>query len=250
MPFRVANVRKISPEYYVNLANHAPNEHLGKFYYDKDLIIADTNFIPITGLFKHSPEIQKNDFYARDYFRENYRKTSYFPRYKNQLYEIEQVADTIIFNQLAEFDIGEYQIKEEDFMQSTDRFLDGLNGTNKLFSFGSHIVTNNWISVEYEKHGKSALQVFHKRQDNITYAGSKIDFDVPNLPAFSFPISANGEECVTLVDRNLVSFFKNITQEQKNYYINKNAWSRDFEELIDKIDDVEEPLLLFYTLKK
>ncbi|WGH74122.1 6-bladed beta-propeller [Tenacibaculum tangerinum] len=249
LPFRIGNIRKLRTGGFVNFPQHAPNFHFGDFFSDKDIIVTDSLLVPKYGGFTFNQNAVINDFYSRDYFGFNNDTLSYFPRFKNQIYELNRKEKGYEFISLVKFDLGNYEIPNEDFVMEASKFISNRRKDNKLFSNGNHFVSNNWIGTSFRNFGGIDFSVFYDRRSERVFAGTGFEFDFKGLPFFGFPTAINKNECVTVIDNSLIHQYKNISDKNKQYYIDNQVWSHEMDSLMLNIEDTESPVLLFYNLK-
>lgn len=244
LPLR-AHSFKIFPENQLLFSSIGDaNDHLG-ITGTSDLFLLDSNY-SILNTYEY-PQIDQNlsHFVPRDVIRENSGMVTYFPRFSNELLQIDWNTNSL--KSLIQIDLSSEGLSQEDLKNIGPEFTTERKEDKKFFGFGLHFVTPNWIGMKFDRFGGPELQVYYNRKNEKISFGTSVDFDFEDLIFYSFPMVCRGNICVTnlklgyLKDKQLDEYFKKI---------GKNG--RDFSKIkkyLETIEDFEQPVLLVFTMK-
>ena len=220
------------------------NDHLGKNG-ASDLFLLDSSFV-IKNTFKYPKVDQRRSYFIpRDVIRGNQGIVSYFPRFGNELLQIDEKNKSL--KSLIRVDLGDQGLSEQDILAIDSLFTTTRKEDKKFYGFGSHFVTTNWIGMKFNRSG-GELHVYYNKESGEVLSGSRLDFDFEDLISFSFPASCRGNTCITELnlghfrDYDLNEFFQKLAKEK----------GRDYSEIksfLESVEDFEQPVMLVFTLK-
>jgi len=220
------------------------NEHLGKSG-ESDLFLLDSNFI-IRSTFKY-PKIDQmlSDYIPRDVIRENGGVVTYFPRFSNELLEVDVKKNVI--SPILRVDLGPEGLSQEDLNSIGPEFSSERREDKKFYGFGLHFVTPNWMGMKFKRSGAPELHLFYNKLDQKVYSGTGVEFDFKDLIFYSFPMACRGNVCISnirigdLRDTDLNDFFKKIEKEGRDF--------TKVKKFLESVEDFEQPVLLVFKLK-
>lgn len=244
LPLRAHSLKAISENQFLFTSIIEGNEHLGRAA-TSDLFLLDSNFI-IQRTFKY-PKIDNklSDFVPRDVIRENGKVLTFFPRFSNELLQIDVENNKIfpIFQvDLESKGLLEKDLKDIDFDFISDRKEDG-----KFYGFGLHFVTPTWVGMEFNRFGGPGLHVYFNKLTGKVISGTRLEFDFEDLIFYSFPLACNNQQCISFINLGRINLEKIEEYFQKN-----KGTGKDFSKIktfMESVEDFEQPVLLVFTLK-
>lgn len=220
------------------------NDHLGKTG-ESDLFLLDSNYI-IQNTYKYPKIDQKlSQYIPRDVIRENGGSVTYFPRFSNELLQLEWETKTL--KPLIQVDLGSIGLSDEDLKNIGPEFTSERKEDKKFYGFGFHFVTPNWIGMKFDA-SRSELYVFYNLNSGEVLSGKTVVFDFEDLISFSFPAVCRGNTCITELslahfrDYDLNEFFQKLAKEKGRDYSKIKSF-------LESVEDFEQPVLLIFTLK-
>lgn len=243
LPIRAHSFRYLSDNQLLFLSIIDVNDHVGKTG-ASDLFLLDSNYT-IQKTYKY-PKIDNklSNFVPRDVFRENEGVLTLFPRFSNELLQVD-VSKTSIYP-IFRLDLESKGLSEKDLRDIGYDFISDRKEDKKFFGFGLHFTTPTWMGMEFFRFGGPDLQVYYNKTTGEIISGTEVEFDFEDLIFFSFPLVCNGQQCI--------SFIKLGGTQVKDYeeFFKKSEGERDFTQVkkfLESVDDFEQPVLLVFTLK-
>ena len=244
IPLRAHSFKFIADNKILFSSINESNDHLGGFG-SSDLFLLDSNFV-IHNSFKYPKIDQKlSDFVPRDVIRENDGYVSYFPRFSNELLQIN--AKSQIIKPIIKVSLGLQGLSQEDFDRIGPEFIQERKEDKKFYGFGLHFITSNWIGMKFNRFGGRELHVYYNKRNGEVISGTGLEFDFKDLILFSFPLVCKDETCIASVkigDTQLSDY--------ENFFKKMEKTGRDFSgirEFLNSVHDFEQPILLVFTLR-
>jgi hypothetical protein len=243
LPLRAHSFKTFSGDYLLFSSIGDGNDHLGNSG-TSDLFLLDSNF-NVLNYFKY-PKIDQrlSNFIPRDIIRENEGFVTYFPRFSNELIQVDVSNKTL--SSILQVDLGAQGLSDEDLNFIGPDFTDERKEDKKFYGFGLHFVTPTWIGMRFNRSG-GELQVYYNKGTKEVFSGAKVEFDFEDLIFFSYPMACKGNTCITdlsigdLRGVDLDIYFEKIGKD-----------GRDFNKIktfLESVEDFEQPVLLVFTLK-
>lgn len=244
IPLRASTFRKIGEKKWLFSIISDPNNHLYGFE-KSDLILWDQSTNEMYGFESPFFDHNSSDFTPRDILRNNNGMISAMLRYHPEIYQWNpknQSLETEIT-----FDLGPLGLTKQDFQKIGPDFIKDRENDKKYYTFGRHMITENWIGVEMDRRKAKPLFIFHNRISNQTFSGSNINFDIPGLISFSLPQACKDNTCIShtkfpLIKKGELDAYLEILKEKKLY-------TTELDQLLRSIDDYETPILTLFTFK-
>jgi hypothetical protein len=209
-----------------------------------DLFLLDSNY-RIQKTYKY-PKIDNklSNYVPRDVFRKNEGVLTLFPRFSNELLQVD-VSKTSIYP-IIRVDLDSKGLSEKDLRDIGYDFISDRKEDKKFFGFGLHFTTPTWMGMEFFRFGGPDLQVYYHKTTGEIISGTEVEFDFKDLIFFSFPLVCDGKQCV--------SYIKLGGTDYKDYedFFEKSEGQRDFTEVkkfLESVEDFEQPVLLIFNLK-
>lgn len=244
LPLRAHSFKAISKNQLLFLSIIDDNEHLGKSG-ASDLFLLDSNFI-IQNTYKY-PKIDNklSDFVPRDVIRANGAFLTFFPRFSNELLQID-VGNNKIFP-ILQVDLKSKGLLEKDLNDIGFDFISDRKEDGKFYGFGLHFVTPTWVGMEFDRFGGPDLHVYFNKLTGKVISGTRLEFDFEDLIFYSFPLACEEEQCVSFIS------LRDINRKKYEEFFQKMEESgRDFakfKKFLDSLEDFEQPILLVFNLK-
>lgn len=244
IPLRAHSFKYLSGNHLLFSSIGDANDHLGKTG-ASDLFLIDSS-INILNYYKYPKIDQKlSNYIPRDIIRENVGIITYYPRFGNELLQIDSKKQTL--KPIFRVNLGPQGLTQEDLNKIGPEFTNERKEDKKFYGFGLHFVTPSWIGMKFNRSGSSDLQLFYNRINEEVISGTGIEFDFEDLIFYSFPMACKGNVCITSISLgqyegiDLDDFFSKIEKD-----------GRDFSEIktfMESVEDFEQPVLLVFTLK-
>jgi len=244
LPIR-AHSFKIFPENQLLFSSIGDvNDHLGDTG-KSDLFLLDSNLM-IKNTFRY-PKINQSlsDYIPRDIIRENNGMVTYFPRFSNELFQVDLKNNRL--NSLIEINLGATGLSKQDLNSIGSDFVIDRKKDNKLFGFGLHFVTQNWIGMNFNRFGGPEFHLYYNRKNGEVISGTELEFDFEDLIFYSFPLVCENETCVSFIRLG-----KKQYSDYDNFIKKFEGPNRNFDKIknfLKTIEDFEQPILLVFSLK-
>ncbi len=244
LPLRAHSFKEITENQWLFLSIIDGNEHLGKSG-ASDLFLLDSNFI-IQNTFKY-PKIDNklSDFVPRDAIRENGGVSTFFPRFSNELLQIDARNNKIF--PILRVNLKSNGLSEKDLKEIGLDFISDRKEDGKFYGFGLHFVTPTWMGMEFDRFGGPNLQVYYNKTTGEVISGTGLEFNFEDLIFYSFPMACNAQKCVSFISLG------NINRKNYEEFFQKMEGSgREFtktKKFLESLEDFEQPVLLVFTLK-
>jgi hypothetical protein len=244
IPLRVHSFKYLSGNHLLFSSIGDANDHLGKTG-ASDLYLIDSSF-NILSFYKYPKIDQKlSNYIPRDIIRENEEIITYYPRFGNELLQIDSKKQTI--KPIFRVNLGPQGLTQEDLNKIGPEFTTERKEDKKFYGFGLHFVTPTWIGMKFNRSGNSDLQLFYNKINEEVISGTGIEFDFEDLILYSFPMACKGNVCITSIS---LGQYRGIDLDDFFSKIEKDG--RDFSEIktfMESVEDFEQPVLLVFTLK-
>jgi len=242
LPIRAHSFRYLSENQLLFLSIIDGNEHLGKSG-ASDLFLLDSNFI-IQNTYKY-PKIDNklSNFVPRDVIRGNEGVLTFFPRFSNELLQVDVENNKI--SPIFRVDLESKGLSKNDLENIGQDFISDRKEDKKFFGFGLHFTTPTWMGMEFFRFGGPDLQVYYNKLTGEVISGIELEFDFEDLIFYSFPLACDGQRCVSFI---------RLGGQYKDYeeFFKKSEGRRDFtkvKKFLESVEDFEQPVLLIFTLK-
>jgi hypothetical protein len=245
LPLRAHSFKFISENQLLFLSIIDGNEHLGKSG-TSDLFLLDSNFT-IQNTYKY-PKIDNklSNFVPRDVIRENAGVLTFFPRFSNELLQVDAENNTI--SPIFQVNLESLGLSEKDLEDIGPEFISERKEDQKFYGFGLHFVSPTWMGMEFDRFGGPDLQVFYNKLTGEVVSGTGLEFDFEDLIFYSFPLACDGQRCV--------SFIRLGGKQYKDYeelFKKMEGSGRKFtkvKKFLESVEDFEQPVLLIFDLKE
>lgn len=244
IPLRASTFRKIGEKKWLFSIISDPNNHLYGFE-KSDLILWDQSTNEMYGFESPFFDHNSSDFTPRDILRNNNGMISAMLRYHPEIYQWNQENQSL--ETMITFDLGPLSLTKQDFQKIGPDFIKDRENDKKYYTFGRHMITENWIGVEMDRRKAKPLFIFHNRISGQTFSGSNINFDIPGLISFSLPQACKDNTCIShtkfpLIKKGELDAYLEILKEKKLY-------TTELDLLLRSIDDYETPILTLFKFK-
>ncbi|MFN3998251.1 hypothetical protein [Algoriphagus sp.] len=220
------------------------NEHLGKSG-ASDLFLLDSNFI-IQNTYKY-PKIDNklSDFVPRDVIRENGGVLTFFPRFSNELLQID-IGSNKIFP-ILQVDLESKGLLEKDLKDIGLDFISDRKEDGKFYGFGLHFVTPTWMGMEFDRFGGPDLRVYYNKLTGEVISGTGVEFDFEDLMFYGFPLACDDQQCVSFISLGSIN-----RKNYEEFFQKMEGSGREFtkvKKFLESVEDFEQPVLLVFILK-
>ncbi|SFG78533.1 hypothetical protein SAMN04487988_10839 [Algoriphagus hitonicola] len=243
IPVRAQNFRKLKTDDYLFFTANLPNGHIEGLT-DCVYFILNSEF-QVKSCFSIEKKLESHgNYFSRDYFSSDGHDIYLFPRFSNELFRIDGKDE--VLNQLVSVKL-EAGIEKQDLVGEGLSFVDDRKKDRKFFSHGGSFVTNRIYGLEFRRFGGRSFYYFESLVSNERFYGSNINFDLPGMPFFSFPISSFKNVAISVIKfqqlRNLgVEKFKASLEKQGNLTL-------DLSDFLDNVIDFDQPAILIMEFK-
>lgn len=243
LPLRAHSFKTFSGDQLLFSSIGDGNDHLGNSG-NSDLFLLDSNF-NVLNYFKY-PKIDQrlSNFIPRDIIRENEGIITYYPRFGNELLQIDSKKQTL--EPIFRVNLGSQGLSQEDLNKIGPEFTTERKEDKKFYGFGLHFVTPTWIGMRFNRSG-GELQVYYNKLTKEVFSGARIEFDFEDLIFYSYPMACRGNTCITDLS---VGDFREVDLD--NYFEKIGKVGRDFSKIktfLESVEDFEQPVLLVFNLK-
>lgn len=244
LPLRAHSFKAIKENHWLFLSIIDGNEHLGKSG-ASDLFLLDSNFI-IQNTFKYSKIDNKlSDFVPRDVIRENGGVLTFFPRFSNELLQIDVEKNKI--SPILQVNLGSKGLLEKELKEIGLDFISDRKEDGKFYGFGNHFVTPTWMGMEFDRFGGPDLHVYYNKLTGEIISGTGLEFDFEDLIFYSFPLACDDQRCVSFISLGNIN-----SKNYEEFFQKMKGSGRDFtktKKFLESLEDFEQPVLLIFTLK-
>lgn len=244
LPLRAHSFKAITENQWLFLSIIDGNEHLGKSG-ASDIFLLDSNF-SIQNTFKY-PKIDNklSDFVPRDVIRENGGVLTFFPRFSNELLQIDARNNKI--SPILQVGLESKGLLEEDLKEIGLDFISDRKEDGKFYGFGLHFVTPTWMGMEFDRFGGPNLQIYYNKLTGKVISGTRLEFDFEDLIFYSFPLACNNQQCVSFISLGNIN-----RKNYEEFFLKMEGSGREFtktKKFLESLEDFEQPVLLIFTLK-
>ncbi len=244
IPLRASAFRKVGDKKWLFFMFISPNNHLAGLE-KSDIILWDQSINEMYGFKSPFFDRHSSDFTPRDVSRNNSGMISMMLRFHPEIYKWNSENQSL--ETLITFDLGSLGLTKQDFLKIGPDFIKDRENDKKYYTFGRHMLTENWIGVEMDRRKAKPLFIFHNRFSGQTFSGSNINFDIPGLITYSLPWACKDNTCISHTK------LPRIKKSEMDTYLtmlkNKNLYTKELDQLLRSIDDFETPILTLFTLK-
>lgn len=243
IPIRAQNFRKVSSDEYIFYSANLPNSHF-EVGNECKYFILDATF-KVLSCFSIDQKLETyGHYFSRDYFSSDGVSTYLFPRFGNDFFKLNVKEEELI--KKASIDL-EGSIEIQDLVSDGLSFVENRKADMKFFSHGGSFVTNQVFGLEFRRFGGNNFYYFERVEPKDQFYGTKLDFDIPGMPLFSFPISSFGDESISVIQ---LQQLRSIGIENFKTKLKKlNMLTDQFAEFLDSIEDFDQPAIMIMEFK-
>jgi hypothetical protein len=244
LPLRAHSFKAISENQLLFLSIIDGNEHLGKTS-KSDLFLLDSNFKILKTFLYPSIDQSFSSYIPRDVLRENGDFLTYFPRFSNELLEVD--VDKNSLSMIFQVNLGPRGLSQEDLNSIGPEFTTKRKEDKKFYGFGFHFISPTWMGMRFNRSGGPELQLFYNKVTQEVFSGTRFEFDFEDLIFYSFPMAFRGNMCISSVR---ISQLRDI--DLNDFFSKREKDGREFTSIksfLDKVEDFEQPVLLIFDLK-
>jgi hypothetical protein len=244
LPIRAHSFRIFSGNQLLFSSFNNGNDHLGKTA-ESDLFLLDSNFI-IQNTYKY-PKINQmlSDFVPRDVIRENGGVVTYFPRFANELLQIDIEKNTI--SPILQVDLESRGLSNKDLKDVGPDFISERKEDQKFYGFGQHFDTPNWTAMKFNRFGGTELHVYYNKITGEVISGTGFEYDFEDLIFYSFPLICADQLCVSFIKLGNTQY-----KDYEEFFKKMEGSGREFtkvKKFLESVEDFEQPVLLIFKLK-
>jgi hypothetical protein len=244
LPIRAHSFRIFSGNQLLFSSYNNGNDHLGKTA-ESDLFLLDSNFI-IQNTYKY-PKINQmlSDFVPRDVIRENGGVVTYFPRFANELLQIDIEKNTI--SPILQVDLESRGLSNKDLKDVGPDFISERKEDQKFYGFGQHFDTPNWTAMKFNRFGGTELHVYYNKITGEVISGTGFEYDFEDLIFYSFPLICADQLCVSFIKLGNTQY-----KDYEEFFKKMEGSGREFtkvKKFLESVEDFEQPVLLIFKLK-
>jgi hypothetical protein len=244
LPIRAHSFRIFSGNQLLFSSFNNGNDHLGKTS-ESDLFLLDSNFI-IQNTYKY-PKINQmlSDFVPRDVIRENGGVVTYFPRFANELLQIDIEKNTI--SPILQVDLESRGLSNKDLKDVGPDFISERKEDQKFYGFGQHFDTPNWTAMKFNRFGGTELHVYYNKITGEVISGTGFEYDFEDLIFYSFPLICADQLCVSFIKLGNTQY-----KDYEEFFKKMEGSGREFtkvKKFLESVEDFEQPVLLIFKLK-
>ena len=188
-----------------------------------------------------------NDYRGYDYLNRHKENISFLPPYGYTIYNYDAQGHKLT-SPLSITSSGKLWDKQEARSLSFDEFAKKSLENLKYFSLGNHFISTNWVGLEIQNRKRKTIYVFSTLDGQKYHVIDAIAYDIPGLVLFGFPVSSIDDWVVTYLNPQQINAL--IQPEGLDKIKEANMYSSKLEMFYSGIIDPEDPVLLFYKLKK
>ena len=244
LPIRAHSFKVISENQFLFSSINDGNEHLGKTS-KSDLFLLDSNFKILKTFLYPSIDQSFSSYIPRDVLRENGDFLTYFPRFSNELLEVD--VDKNSLSTIFQVNLGPRGLSQEDLNSIGPEFTTKRKEDKKFYGFGFHFISPTWMGMRFNRSGGPELQLFYNKVTQEVFSGTRVEFDFEDLIFYSFPMACRGNMCISSVR---ISQLRDI--DLNDFFSKREKDGREFTSIksfLDKVEDFEQPVLLIFDLK-
>jgi hypothetical protein len=244
LPIRAHSFKIFSGNQLLFSSFNNGNDHLGKTA-ESDLFLLDSNFI-IQNTYKY-PKINQmlSDFVPRDVIRENGGVVTYFPRFANELLQIDIEKNTI--SPILQVDLESRGLSNKDLKDVGPDFISERKEDQKFYGFGQHFDTPNWTAMKFNRFGGTELHVYYNKITGEVISGTGFEYDFEDLIFYSFPLICADQLCVSFIKLGNTQY-----KDYEEFFKKMEGSGREFtkvKKFLESVEDFEQPVLLIFKLK-
>ena len=245
LPIRAHSFKIFSGNQLLFSSFNNGNGHLGKTA-ESDIFLLDSNFI-IQNTYKY-PKINQmlSNYVPRDVIRANGGVVTYFPRFSNELLQIDVANNTI--SPIFQVNLESKGLLEKDLEDIGPDFVSDRKEDQKFYGFGLHFVSPTWMGMKFNRFGGPELHVYYNKTTREVISGTGLEFDFEDLIFYSFPLACDGQRCVSFIRLGGTQF-----KDYEELFKKMEASGREFtkvKKFLESVEDFEQPVLLIFDLKE
>jgi len=169
----------------------------------------------------------------------------YSPTFSDTVYEVSSL------NQITAkyyLNMGEQNVLRHTTENTSSKEFMGLLNNSKYYHYNGKILeTPGFVFLEITNRGKNG--VFYSKKDKRICAGSKYNItNLPNVRFFTNPIAVSGSNFISVLNPVEIAtsqkLFRSVSSDKE-----RNSYNPVFLEMMDKISENDNPVLMFYSLR-
>lgn len=191
-------------------------------------------------------------------YQNNYVGVDYMNRYKENISFMSPFDYSIhVYNSLNGQFTSPIRLKKSPILWDTKEIRSltfnefskiSSEGPLKYFSLGKHFISKEWAGLELRKLRSKSILIFSMIDGSSYAVVDEIVYDLPGLVLFGFPDTSNEDWLISYIGPQSISAL--IQPEGLARIKEENLYSSKLDLFYNGEIDPEDPVLLFYKLKK
>lgn len=235
----------LKDDLFIHTLYPGANPHIPMIDYNNVVVSKNCKKIVSTFRPNYTP-FPKIEAYESLYSLTHSNSASYFtPLFSDTTFQIKSIDMALEATFCINFEKDDliYSMKKE---ASRKEFFNELNMGNLYLFEGKILVLGNYIYYDVLK-GNRYGGFYSKVSKQFRGGGGYSSDDFPDIEYFSFPVAVAGSEFVSILEPSLIMMAEE--NRKKIHSVSKKSKSDKISKLLSSMSDLDNPVLIFYTLK-